>query len=92
MAQLFGETIRHHVDGLVKFVTVILGMNIRPRQSKVNLHYKSVFHRAFIVVPKGDVRTFDKDSGQNVPDLSIFWATYTYGWPGSASNTPRGLM
>jgi hypothetical protein len=56
MAQLFRQTLGHNVDSLVKIVTVIFPVDIRPSQSKMHFDHKGVLECPFIIVPKGHMR------------------------------------
>lgn len=56
MTKLFREAIRHNINGLVKIVSMIFRVNIRPRQSKMNLDHKGMFESALIVMPESYVR------------------------------------
>ena len=55
MAQLLGETVRDDIDGLVEIVAVILRMDIRPGDGKVDFDDESVLERALVIVPESDV-------------------------------------
>ena len=57
MAQLFRQAFGHDVDGLVEFVTVVLGMEVGSAQGEMDFDHESMFEGAFIIVPKGDVGT-----------------------------------
>jgi len=57
MAQLLRQTLRHNVDGLIKIMTMVLGVKIRPTHGEMNLDHEGMLERAFIIVPESNMRS-----------------------------------
>ncbi len=56
MAQLFRQTLSHNFDGLIKIVSVIFGMQVRPSQGEMDFDHKSMLRRLRTVMPQRHMR------------------------------------